>query len=57
MFCVIHLHIFPTLSYGYTPDMFSLGGIAAKTGATEDSLSEEEDIHLQAADQGWMLYV
>ena len=45
------------LSYGYTLDMFSLGGIAVMTGATEDYLSKEEDVHLKAANFGKMLYM
>ena len=43
------------LSYGYTLDMFSLGGIAVMTGATEDYPSEEDDVHLNAANFGKML--
>ena len=45
------------LSYGYALDIFSLGGIAVMTGATEDYLSKEEDVHLQAANWGKMLYM
>ena len=45
------------LSYGYTLDMFSLGGIAVMTGATEDYLSEEDDVHLKAANFGKLLYM
>ena len=38
-------------------DMFSLGGIAVMTEATEDDLSKEEDVHLKAANFGKMLYM
>ena len=37
--------------------MLSLGGIAVMTGATEDYLSKEEDVHLKAANFGKMLYI
>ena len=37
--------------------MFSLGGKAVITGATEDYLSKEEDGHLKAANLGKIVYM
>ena len=37
--------------------MFSIGGIAVMTGATEDYFTQEKDAHLQAANQGKMSYM